>query len=113
MEKVISNVVFMDSKGDVSYAVMYVGVMTRRNIYAKLNSFTGSDDTPLFVKIARNETKDTTAGWCCPSWKGKFRDIYVPEDLGLKDPRILTECEFSEEVLTAILEVVKEVKETV
>ena len=106
MKKLITNVVFQDEKGDVTYAVMFVGVMTRRNIYLKRVSHAGPD-APEMVKISRKDTKDTTASWCS-DWDGPFRDIYVADGLGLEDPRIKKDCEIPLEILAAIYDAVRE-----
>ena len=110
MKNVISNVVFMDEQKNVTYAVMFVGVMTRRNIYAKRVSHAGPD-APEMVKISRKDTEDTTAGWSS-NWNGPFRDIYVSDDLGLEDPRIQKGCEIPLEILAAIYDAEREFRES-
>ncbi len=111
MKKVFLVVELIDEKGDLAYAILYTGVMTRRNIYAQLTQNTGCPD-PEYIKVAKQYTIDCTKDWVSPFSGEKFRHIKVDHNIGMNDSRIQkTEKSFSNEILEAIHRHVQENEE--
>ena len=59
MKKIFLMVELTDENGGHVYAIQYTGVMTRRNIYAKLTQNTGCPE-PEYIKVSKQETVDKT-----------------------------------------------------
>lgn len=87
MKKVFLNVDLRDSKRNLAYSIMYTGVMTRRNIYAKLTQNTGCPE-PEYVKVSKFDTVDKTADWESVFSSRPCLHISVSCDVGMDDSRI-------------------------
>ena len=107
MRKICLFVGFVDENNINVYGISFTGVMTRRYIYAKRTSTTGSLDYVEYVKIAKNETKDTTKQWRS-IWKTHFRDITVSDEIGINDSRITINPALSDEIKEAIKDAIAE-----
>lgn len=101
MKKIGLFIEFVDKNNNIVYGISFTGVMTRRNIYAKRTSTSGSLDYIEYVKIARSDTKDTTKYWRS-IWKTTFRSIQVADGIRMDDPRISINPELSDEIKAAI-----------
>ena len=99
MKQVNTNVVFTEG-GEVVYAILFTGVMARRYIYAKRVSVSCPTD-PEYIRIKKLDTDDTTEQYQSVIER-TFRDIDVPAELGLNDPRIVQNPEMTNEILNAI-----------
>ena len=111
MKKVFLIVELIDEKGGHVYAIQYTGVMTRRNIYAKLTQNTGCPE-PEYIKIAKQDTIDYTEDYVSIFSGERFRHIKVNYNVGMNDSRIhKTEKSFSNEILEAIHRHVQENEE--
>lgn len=87
MKKVFLIVEEQDQKGNYVYSTSYTGVMTRRNIYARLTQCTGYPD-PKYVKVSKFDTVDKTDHWVSVFSVRPYRHISVSCDVGTNDSRI-------------------------
>lgn len=111
MKKVFLTVELTGENGEHVYAIQYTGVMTRRNIYAKLTQHTG-DSQPEYIKVSKYDTVDTTDSWDSVFSGRAFRDITVPYDIALDDSRIKKGPKlFSREILESIQSHIRENEE--
>lgn len=83
MRKVMLDVVYMCG-GKVGFAVLCVGVETRRNIYVKVESV--CDPEKKYLKVRKKDTKISN----CRSTIDfdVYREIEVPGSVGLMDKRL-------------------------
>ncbi len=86
MEKIFLIVELTDEKENHVYSIIYTGVMTRRNIYAKLTQNTGCTE-PEYIKVSKWFTKDITES-VDTSFTERIYSISVPYDVGMNDSRI-------------------------
>lgn len=89
MKKVSLCVELYNENGEIQYAYLYWGVMTRRHIYAKAVSDVSADKK--YICLRRNETKDVSE-----SVRSVYKHLYdqdrsisVSDKVGLDDPRIM------------------------
>ena len=89
MKKVSFCVELYNEKGEIQYAYLYIGVMTRRHVYARAIS-DGSADKQ-YICVNRKETKDISE-YVRSVHKHLYdqdRSISVSDKVGLDDPRIM------------------------
>ncbi len=101
MKKVFLIVNLVDEKGNLAYLINYTGVMTRRNIYAKLTQNTNCPD-PEYVKVSKWDTVDETANWESIFPETIFRSISVSSNIAMDDSRIQKEFDIPDGILEAI-----------
>lgn len=87
MKKIFLIVELTDEKENHVYSILYTGVMTRRNIYAKLTQNTGCTE-PEYIKVSKWFTKDITESVDTVFAERMFRSISVPYDVGMNDSLI-------------------------
>ena len=108
MKKIFLMVELTDENGGHVYAIQYTGVMTRRNIYAKLTQNTGCPE-PEYIKVSKQETVDKTEERNSVFSGRVFRHIQVAYDIAMNDSRIQKNSEnFSGEISASIDSHVKE-----
>jgi len=91
MKKIDLSVEFLDAENNIVYAVLFVGVMTRRNIYAKRCSVLESRPDEDYIKVKRTDvTLEQNITSVYDHLGITHYSISVPDELGLDDPRIIS-----------------------
>jgi hypothetical protein len=91
VKKVDLSVEFVDENNNIVFAVLFIGVMTRRNMYAKRVSVIDSRPDEDYIKVNK---KDVILNQNVTSVYDHLGithySISVPDEVGLDDPRIIS-----------------------
>ena len=91
MKKVDLCVEFVDQNGNITFAVLFAGVITRHNIYAKRCSEIDSRPDEDYIKVKKEDVVLEQNVKSVYDHLGiTHYSISVPEELGLNDPRIIS-----------------------
>ena len=91
MKKVDLSVEFVDENGDITFAVLFAGVMTRHNIYAKRISAIDSRPAEDYIKVKKEDVSlDQNVTSVYDHLGVTHYSISVPDEVGLNDPRIIS-----------------------
>ena len=101
MQNMICLVEFLNQRDNIVFGVKFVGVRTRKYIYAKRVSGQSSFDDPLYIRIKVSDTYPNSEEWNTTT-NAEIRRISVHDAIGFHDTRFEQEPEISRGILRAI-----------
>ena len=102
MKKVDLSVEFVDGNENITFAVLFAGVMTRHNIYAKRISTIDSRPDEDYIKVKKEDVVLEQNVTSMHDHLGiEHYSISVPDELGLDDPKIISVVN-KENILTEV-----------
>ena len=91
MKKIELSVEFNDENNNIVFAVLFIGVMTRRNIYAKRVSSINSRPDEDYIKVKKEDViLEQNVKSVYDHLGITHYSISIPNKLGLDDPRIIS-----------------------